>query len=56
MRLVAQVAGAVWYATGGFYRIYKGSEHSMPSVGDPFFMVFLPSVDRGTETALAVAR
>ena len=49
-QLVAVVAGAVSYATGYLHSLYTAAEHSIMA----FFGV-LPSVDRGTKTALSVA-
>ena len=50
MQLVAVVTGAVWYATGYLHILYTAAEHSILA-----FWGVLPSVDRGTETALSVA-
>ena len=32
MQLVAQVTGAVWYATGYLYSVYMAAEHSIRSL------------------------
>ena len=54
LQLVAVVYGAVWYATGYLHSPYTAAEHSILACFGVFGGV-LPSVDRGTETALSVA-
>ena len=54
LQLVAVVCGAVWYATGYLHSPCTAAEHSILACFGGFGGV-LPSVDRGTETALSVA-